>query len=359
MSIKIDKARARRILVEAVVLAQSDSQLPVEWTSHTRAVFELEEMTWTPAFATLLLAKSVEEDVDSLSLKANPQPLNPHAYSARGLCHGVIVPAAVEYGFSIRNTGNEPLNNSPFASAARIEDIKTRAKKIANFTYFYDVAKRANELTSAEAFLALAAFLRDALSAAAEVKNITVKSSGLTASGARVAVTDFLRFDAEGRPRRLQAFAAACLDLVFDEVKSRRLNDPSRDFPGDVHVILEESVGMAVEVRGKAVSATAAATFARQCAAAGIDRAVLFVDASNQDALNSREISVSAGIANSNIIIFEDGVSLLESALMWTSYEIASAIEIFSDRVLVRLREIEVKTQTLQEWTRAVAVAQG
>ncbi|WP_423058128.1 restriction endonuclease, SacI family [Brevibacterium linens] len=359
MSVTVSKPKARKILREAIDLARSDSTLPVEWTSHTRAVFELEEMTWTPAFATILLAKSVEENIDALSLKAKPQTPNPRAYSARGLCHSVIVPAAVEYGFSIRNTGSEPLNNSPFVSAARIEDIENRAKKRTNFTYFYDVAKRANELPAEEAFLALAAFLREALSVAARINSIIVKTNGLTASGVRVAVNDFLRLDADDRPRRLQAFAAACLDLVFDEVKSRRLNDPSRDFPGDVHAVLEESIGMAVEVRGKAVSATAAAAFARKCAAAGIDRAVLFVDAANQEVLDSREIAASSGMENSNITIFEDSISILESALMWTSYEISSAVKILSERVLRRLREIEVSTQTLQEWTRAIAVAQG
>lgn len=355
----IRKTEARRVLADAIELARSDGRLPVEWTSHSRAVFELEEMTWTPAFATMLLAKSVNENVDVFSLKEKVSPPNPMAYSARGLCHGVIVPAALKYRFSIRNTGAEPLNNSPFAAASIIQDIKSRAKNSENYEYFYAVTKRVEELSGADALKALAAFLREAIAVTAASENIKLESAGLTAFRAQVAIKDFLRFDAEARPKRLQAFAAACLDLVFQEVKSRRLNDPSRDHPGDVHVVLEETVGMAVEVRGKAVTDSDLESFARRCEAADIDRAVLLVSAINQQVLDPRRTAREVGLTESQISVFEDVHDLFQAVLLWTDYSLLPAVEIFSERMLVRLREIEGGTSMLQEWKRAVAVAQG
>src|SRR5690554_4576247 len=98
MPIKIDKQQAAGILREALAVAKSDAHLPITWTSYTRTVFALDAMTWTPALATLLLAKATNGDVDTLSLKNDKT--NPHSYSARGLCHDVIVPAAVEHHFS-------------------------------------------------------------------------------------------------------------------------------------------------------------------------------------------------------------------------------------------------------------------
>jgi hypothetical protein len=359
LSISINKEVANQVLQEALELARGDTRLPVEWTSHARSIFDLVEMTWTPAFATVLLAKAVDEQVDVLSLKSNVTPPNPYAYSARGLCHGVIVPAAVEHGFSIRNTGREPLNNSPFVSAARIEEIEKRALNASNFRHFFGVAERASQLTSGEALQALAAFLRESLAVAAATRSVVVKTNGLTSNGVRVAVEDFLRFEAKDRPKRLQAFAAACLDLLYEEVRSRRLNDPSRDLPGDVHASLGESVTVAMEVRGKAVTASDLATFANACEAAGVSRAVMFVDAPQQMELGTHVAVNNMLIGATQVAVFGSAAHLLTDALLWARLPLEAAIESFSERFLARLREIEATLPMLQEWSRAVAVARG
>ncbi|WIE60955.1 restriction endonuclease, SacI family [Curtobacterium sp. MCLR17_032] len=359
MPISIDKETANRVLRTALELARSDERLPVEWTSHAGTIFGLDEMTWTPAFGTILLAKAVDERVDALSLKSNASPANPYAYSARGLCHGVLVPAAVEFGFSIRNTGREPLNNSPFGSASRIEEIERRALNRKNFLDFRDVTLRANELTSGEALQALAAFLREGLEVAAAAKSVVAKTNGLTAEGARIAVEDFLRYDAPDRPKRLQAFAAACLDLLSTDVRSRRLNDPSRDLPGDVHAASGGVVVLAMEVRGKGVTVSDFSTFATACDAAGVHRAVMFVDAPHQIDLTAHVQVNNQLIRTTQVSAFTSASQLLAAALLWSAAPLESAIESLSARFLERLREIEVTLATLQEWSRAVAIAQG
>ncbi len=356
MPISIDYQDAERVLLSALNVARSSGTLPVEWLSHTRAVFGLKSKTWTPALATLLLAKAVDEDADTLSLKAEPS--HPYAYSARSLCHTVLVPAAVTHGFSIRNTGREPLNNQPFFRYDRIDKIE-RVQRPADLQLFVAIAKQANVLTRNEARDALAAFLREALSVAAAARSVTVKSDGLSADGLRIAVKDFLRYDADDRPQRLQAFAAACLDLIYEDVQTRRLNDPSRDSPGDVQVTIAKVTSLAVEVRGKVVTPTELAGFVSACEEAGVSRAIIFVDAQNQFDL-SPHVAVQAHIQSAvHVAVYSSASQLLAETLLWSQLVLTEAVQTFATSFLVRLRAIEATTQTLHEWSRAVAVAQG
>lgn len=356
MPIKIDYAEAERVLLEALTTAQAGSGLPVTWISHARTVFALEHKTWTPALATLLLAKATDERVDALSIKAEAS--NPNAYSLRGLGHKVIVPAALAHNFSIRNTGREPLNNQPFFRYDRIDKID-RVRNSDDLSYFVEIAKSADDLSAEQAKLALASFLKVALDVNAKAQRVKVKTDGLTPIGVRIAAQDFLRYDATDRPQRLQAFAAACLDLLFDEVKTRRINDPSRDFPGDLHAIDGSTVVLAMEVRGKAVSYADLSSFAHSCAEANLHRAVMFVDAPQQSELDAKSISREAGLEEVQVELFTCAADLLLSALLWAHLPQDKAIQNFSQGLLSRLREIEVSIPTLEEWTRAVAVAQA
>lgn len=355
MAIKIDYVRAKAVLTSAVELARSGSSLPVEWISHARTVFTLESRTYTPALATLLLAKATDERVDTLSIKVTGE----RSYSLRGLGHGVIVPAAVGYGFTLRVTGREPLNNQPWFRYDRIDEFE-RVKVRKDYDYFLGIARRADALTSAEALAALAAFVVVATEEAAKIKSVTVKAGGLSADGARIAAEDFLRPDAPDRPQRLQAFAAASLDLGHVDVRSRRLNDPSRDVPGDVQVYVEETPILSMEVRGKAVPATEFEAFIEACAKAGIGRVVLFVDAVahkliDVDKLDSHALSIGAA----HIALYESAGDLILDALTWVDLPVLAATTLFAERILDRLREVEVPKSTLDEWVRAVTLVQA
>jgi hypothetical protein len=349
LPINFDYQVAERVLLDALALAQSAERLPVEWKSHALAVLKFEAKTWTPAYATLLLAKATENQVDTMSLKVEKD--NPNTYSARGLCHAVLVPAAVKHEFTIRNTGREPLNNQPFFRYDRIDKID-RVRNPADREYFVDVAEQANKLTSLQALSALAAFLREALAMTAAAKSVTVRTKGLTSNGARIAVGDFLRPDAKDRPHRLQAFAAACLDLLYEDVRTRRINDPSRDLPGDVHAMVGKTVTVAMEVRGKTVTPTDLSTFVKACGTAGVSRAVMFVDAVPQINLEMHVAVNNQAVSNTQTSAFTSSAQLLANSLLWAQLP-------FSRRLLIRLQEIEVTLPTLEEWRRAVAVAQS
>jgi hypothetical protein len=53
-------------------------------------------------------------------IKPNLARANANAYSARTLCHTVLVPLAAELGFNIGVTGREPLDNQPYLRMTRL-----------------------------------------------------------------------------------------------------------------------------------------------------------------------------------------------------------------------------------------------
>lgn len=354
--VSLDYAFAQTVLLDALAIAKSGSSLPVEWISHSRSIFALTAKTWTPAFATMLLAKATDASLDAMSLKVEPGASG--AYSARNLCHKVIVPAASEHQFSIRNTGREPMNNQPFFRYSRVDGLE-RVRDPRDRDFFVDVSRQVNLLDSNEALSALAAFLKVALEVASQVRNVRVRVDGLTQDGARVASVDYLRADTRDRPQRLQAFGAACLSLVFPDVVTRRINDPSRDFPGDVHVRDDDFIALAMEVRGKPITHSDLANFVREVSAADIRRAIMFVDSSAQTLLNIGHETKDAARNGVQLAVYVSVTELLGDTFLWSNVPGGKIAEQFSQQMLAKLREIEVSVTSLEEWARAVAIAQS
>lgn len=352
---QIDYRLAESKLTEALSLARADTELPVNWRSHVKAVFQMDAKTWTPVLGTLLLAKALNSSIDALSLKVDPA--NPGSYSARGLCHEVLVPAAREHGFSIRNTGREPMNNQPFFRYDRIDAIE-RSRNSEDRDYFVAIAREADLLSPGSALLAFAVFLREAIEQSPGIRVPALTVGEYTLNGTKVAVGDFLRADAQDRPLRLQAFAAACLDLQFDDVRSRRLNDPSRDAPGDVLAMSESHVLLTVEVRGKPVTSSDIGIFADACSNALIGRAIMFSDVPAQQAPETSSATDIRRNSSLELVAYSSAFQLLTSCLIWVSAPLPKALRLFAKRYLFRLEEIQASPTTLQEWLRTVAVAQ-
>lgn len=356
MAIKLNHESARHILSRAVEIARAGQDLPVEWLSHARTVYGLESKTYFAAFGSLLLAKATDSAVDTLSIKVTESETS---YSLRGIGHSVMVPGAVEHGFTLRANGREPLNNQPWFRYNRIDEFE-RVKVRKDYEYFLEVARRANDLSAAEALRALAAFVNVSLDLVAKLKLVSLKPGSVSPEGMRLAVEDFLRVDATDRPQRLQAFAASCLRLGHAMVASRRLNDPSRDLPGDVHAFSDDAPILAVEVRGKPVLATEVDAFIETCADKDIGRAVVFVDAPlhvpiDRESLDSHALRLGAV----QLTLLESATDMLHIALAWADMPVALAAKRFGDLMLEELRAIEVKASTLEEWVRAVSIVQS
>lgn len=350
MGITIPQNVARQRLDEAFEWAKSNRPVPESWEEFARQTFQMKAMTYTPVLGTALLARSTDDRIDPLSIKEGH---GSNTYSLRSFCHDVLVPAARELNFSIRNTGREPINNQPwfrYQHMSTIEKVRNRAA----LDRFVAGVARLGGLDRDQALAALAAFLRVAIAEAQRIESYVVGEGELTVPHMVAAVNSFLQ-EPEGRPWKAQALAAAAFDVTHTVVRSRRLNDPSRDYPGDVQVFEDDQAILAAEVRAKNVRPTEVLGFVAACRSAGIDRAFMIVLLPGHSPLHRQSLRQYAldkyGVL---LTIIEAAEDLLLDVLGWSDIALNEALELFAKAVLDRLREIEAKPEALSRWVTLV-----
>jgi hypothetical protein len=305
--------------------------------------------TYTTALGTALLARATDDRIDPLSIKAD---YGPNTYSLRTLGHGVIVPGARRLGFSIRNTGREPLNNQPFFRYDHMTKIERVADRTA-LSWFVTGIGRIGNLNRHQALAALAAFLRIAIAEAERVEAFAVDEGELTVQHVVAAVTAFLEARAD-RPRRTQALVAAAFDVTHNDVRSRRLNDPSRDYPGDVQAFENDRPILAAEVRAKNVPLEEVEGFVSACRSFDVDRAFMVVLWPGQRPMHRvhRQMMFERALYKYGVLltIIEETEDLLLDIFGWSDMALKKALEVFAKAVLDRLREIEAMPETLSHW---------
>ena len=353
MAHTISPSEAGKVLAAAVAVAQSDQPVPQYWEAFASEVFQMDAKTYTPALGTALLAKATDPGIDPLAIKATGE----RGYSLRTVGHTILVPAAQSMGFSIRTTGREPLNNQPFFRydhMTRIDRVRNREQ----LDWFVGKLAQADSLDAGGAALALAAFLRVAFRQAGAHPSVEIENPFLTISEVLGAVEAYLQPEVPERPKKLQAFVAAAYDLTHADVRSRKINDPSRDYPGDVQAYLNDVPFLAVEVRGKPVPATELDAFVTACGEAGITRAALVVDTPAHRPINRASLHspfLKAGVVH--LAVYESIASLIEAALEWTDEPQDLAASLFATAALARLKEVEVSDEALISWRNLIAVS--
>lgn len=346
MGIRISQADARQRLEEAYELAVSDRPVPGRWTSFAELIFAMAYKTYTPALGTVLLARATDDRIDPLSIKAE---YGENTYSLRTLGHEVLVPAARRLGFSIRNTGREPLNNQPFFRYDHMTVVE-RVRDRAAYDRFVEGVSEVGSLSRRQALVALAAFLRVAI-AHAEQRAVRHLDEGTLSAEHVIKAVDRFLSDASELPRKVQALVAAAFDVTHKDVRSRKLNDPSRDFPGDVQAFDEGIPLLAAEARAKKVSATEVIGFVAACNQAGIDRAFMIVFSSSHTTLPATVLRDHALESHGVVLtIIERPEDLLFDVLGWSDLDLDVAVRRFSDSVVERLREIEATDASLDQW---------
>ncbi len=258
MGLKINKRRAREQLERSLKLARSSAELPSAWSERTQKVAQFEDKTCLVVLGTALLATATDDTVDALTLKSRA---GNKAYSARGLAHEVLVPASIDHGFDLRTTGREPLNNQPFFYSDRVDDMP-RVKHPGEIKYLVECLEAVHYLREEEAVEALAAFLRQRVAARDQAIPTDLGHTSADLLRIRDACDHFLDSSAESG-KRAQALVAAAFDLVFDDVRTAKVFDPSRKLPGDVQAFHKLEPVIAVEVRAKLVTYSDAVHFVR------------------------------------------------------------------------------------------------
>ena len=348
MPIKLDYDVSRARFDEALALAQSKKPLPSGWLERTRKVGQSPSKTFVAMLGTALLAKATNPKVDPFALKVRNIPT---AYSARSLCKDVLVPRAVEAGVHIGTTGREPLNNQPFFRHERVgPDMKVRPFVRPHLDYLCECLAAMKTLSRGEALMALAAFLRIRIQEGPRKAAPLVVERALGVPDLATKATDFISDNPENG-KRGQALVAACLDLVFDDVQTTRVYDPSRHWPGDVVVLTQKTIVLAVEVKQRPATETEIIQFAERSAQMGVHRAIaalldpgqeiLHVDATCEEAWRRFDVHLS---------VLGDAAAVVHAALTWTSRPLDKALAELPQRMASRLEELEVSPEGLARW---------
>ena len=349
MGLSIDKKIARRRLQEALVIARSDAALPQEWVERTERIGSFQYKTCLVALGTALLATATDDTVDALTLKSRA---GNKAYSARTLAHEVLVPASVAESFDLRTTGREPLNNQPFFHSDRVDRMPD-VKYPDEIKILVECLEHVHYLRTDEALMALAAFLRSRIAVAESAIRIDLGQTSSDLQRIRDACVQFLGGSAESG-KRAQALVAAAFDLVFDDVRTARVFDPSRRLPGDVQAFYKLDPVVAVEVRAKAVTYSDAVHFVRAAGIKGFPHAVI----AGFEHIDPQVIALAHAAFGENgvlVSVYPAYSDMLFDAFSWARRPLQQLLDEFPRYVVARLREMEVRDASLATWGELLA----
>ncbi len=161
---------------------------------------------------------------------------------------------------------------------------------------------------------------------------------------------DFITANSEGG-RRGQAFVAAAFDLASSNVRSSRVNDPSRRMPGDVQLLDRGAPVLAVEVRQKTVSHEEAMHFAESLRKAEVATGLVAMLDPGQLELDEYDVLTDAERLYGVFLTLAYGVhDVLAAAAVWCGRPLDAVLSEFPVRMLERLEEIEVSRAGVQAW---------
>jgi SacI restriction endonuclease len=348
-----DHARARKAFEAALALAESGKPLPTEWVDRIDRIASGRAKTYVPVLGTALLARATDDKVDPLTLKASADHAHGlRAYTARGLGHQVLVPLAQLHGVDLRVHGREPLNNSPFFRADRV-NRGMEAKYKDELEYLVDALEALKSLTRGEAGLALAGFIRHGRATmAAAGMPIPLFPTGVDLPNLLLLTSTFVAADPEAG-KRGQAMVAAAFDLAFARVETQNVFASSRRVPGDV--VVRQAGPVPIEVRQKQVEAKDVIAFLVSVQAAGIHEAGYAAIDPKQASLPWAALVRAAAEEYAVALWIETtAVSLLARAALMAGDPDRFVAE-FPGRMMARLEELEVRRSSREEWANLVA----
>ena len=360
MSIRFDKKEAAAVVRAATAEADA-GQLDPDWLAKVARLSTLCEKggsrTHIAFLGTAMIAKALRLDVDLLAIKPSKARGNPGAYSARSLCHQVVVPLAVDLGVSLGVTGREPLNNQPYFRIARLgDDTPVHQKSRAAFDHTRSLVNELQGLrTTQEARAALAAFI-------AERRGHQVRyampagETPISLKELTEAVRSLVRGESEGG-RLAQAIVAGLMDTFAgpERVESGRVNDPSRTYPGDVCVRAPDApfvLEKAFEIRDKPVSMSDVQVFGSKCVSMGAREAAVVAVADGQVPLDRARIANWSRDLGIGMTLFEGWESIIDQALFWAGDHKPAAASRAVRHIHERLIAVEASPGAVDRWAR-------
>lgn len=361
---KIDNALAAKAVREE---ASAKGPANAAWTAKIEKLSRLCEdgvsKTHIAFLGTEILAKAVNRRADLYAIKPDHAPDNPNAYSARTLCHSVLVPLSAELGFSIGVTGREPLNNQPYFRMTKLGDeTPVHPGAMAAFAFTIELVGELSKLkTEAEAREALRAFIAVRRSYVPKYKSRKGEAE-ITPEQLSTAIKALVLNNSEGG-KRAQAVAAGLMDVYagVERVESGRINDPSRKYPGDVCVRSATNADKwdkAFEVRDKPVAVSDVHIFANKCVSMGVREAAVVMVAEGQARLSSEDLSAWASNRGMSLTLFQGWDGFIEQALFWAELPKLEGASKAVAYIHERLKGVEASAEAVALWDKLTSFSQ-
>jgi hypothetical protein len=287
--------------------------------------------------------------VDAFSLREGESH---KSYSARSLAKEVLVPCCVRAGIDIRNKGAEPLNNQPFLRADRIStNLNVKANAVEELTYLCECIAAVDFLEDRSALEALAAFLRARLEASGKAEPMILGTGVLDLPELSGALDEFVAGDNEGG-KIGQAVVPAILDLVFDDVRTKAINDPSSKWPGDVGAFADGAQILAVEVKQRAFSEAEVLLFAQRLHEIGLHRGFIAAFDQASAPLEQEQLHFQARrLYGVELSFFLKPSAFLVEACRYAPRDVPLSLTAFPHHAVKRMEQLEVSAKRLLEWT--------
>ena len=363
---KISKTDAFALLrVEATAALQA-ADLDPAWTTKVERLSQLcadgVSKTHIAFLGTAMLAKAIDRQADLFAIKPSHARDNPNAYSARSLCHSVLVPFAAEFGINLGVTGREPLNNQPYFRMTCLDDgTPVHSGGRAAFDYMLELVRELQQLPDeASGRTALRAFV--AVRARYQPRYADHDSEAtITPERLAEAIRRFVNEDSEGG-RRAQAVVAGLFDVFAgkNRIESGRINDPSRKYPGDVCVRSAERPDIwekAIEVRDKPVAVSDVQIFGKKCIDMGVREAAVVMTSDQQTSLDEGSLARWADGFGLGLTLFHGWGVFVDQVLFWSALPKPVAATQALARIHERLIVVEVTPRTLARWQTLITAA--
>ena len=352
MGIKLQDQALLLTLDDALALARSSEELPEVWITRVERLGGLGIKTYIAALGGALLATATDPRVDSL---AQDGAAGPRGYSLRKVAEFLAEQNNGRYHLGAK--GRWPLNNRPFLGGpARIDEFtKISGKARPAYEAFLDALRDLNRLERAEARAAFAAFLRVRM-AVQEAERQAIRAARQMDGGVSLedligVINRFVRADPEVG-RRAQALSAAILDCAFEDVELQAINSPH---PGDVRVLSNGQIVLAVEVKQLPVSEAVASELSREAAELGADLAMLVVLAEKHAPLDRDRVQSEALRDDGTLLVVcESVLELISSVAAFSGTPAVQIEEELPGTFAARLQEIEAAVKAQDEWKQLV-----
>ena len=348
----IEKAKAKQILEQETEESRQFDMDDHQWVKMINHFCSLctNSKTMIAMLGTALLAKATEITVDPFSLAVG-EDKNSNTYSARNLCKEVLAAESNRLGIDLGVTGREPLNNQPFLGKARVtSDLNVKSNARPALEELIKLLKKLDSIkTSKEARIALRAFLYVRKKNKIKPK-LGSNQSVLGLNDLINHIKKFVTSNSEGG-KRAQAVSAGLLATVYgkDSISVSRVNDPSRNYPGDVGIKEGKTVNRSFEVRDKNVTAQDIQNFVAKCREKGIYKCGIIAVSPGQTNVDEESLIIWAENREVSLGFYFKWDDLIREALFWSksaNLNTSEAFQLISDY----LSELEVSQEGFDQW---------